>query len=210
MIRILLADDHTIFRQGLRAILKNEKDLTVTSETSSGREAVARVLADDCDVVLLDLSLPDSPGLDVLKQIKQARPDISVIILSMHPDEQYGLRALKAGASGYLTKDCEIDDLIKAIRKVNNGRIHCSPRLTELLASNLHGEKGADPQEILSDREFQILVLLASGTRVKTIADKLGLSPKTVSTYRSRLLEKLNLETNEQLNAYARHHDLLD
>ena len=146
----------------------------------------------------------------MLKQIKYARPHISVIILSMHPDEQYGLRALKAGASGYLTKDCGIDELIEAVRKAYNGGIHCSSRLTELLADSFYGKKAAVPQEILSDREFQILVMLASGARIKSIADKLGLSPKTVSTYRSRLLVKLKLKTNEQLNAYARHHGLLD
>jgi len=210
MIRILLADDHTIFRKGIKKILENETDLTVIKETSSGRETVDYVIADSCDVVLLDLSLPDTPGLDVLKQIKYARPDISVIILSMHSDEQYGLRALKAGASGYLTKECEIDELIEAVRKAYNGGVYCSSRLTKLLAYSFYGKNGAAPQEILSDREFQILVLLASGARIKTIAENLGLSPKTVSTYRCRLLEKLNLKTNEQLNAYARHHGLLD
>lgn len=210
MVRILLADDHTIFRKGLKEILENENDLTVVKETDCGREALAQVIADGCDVVLLDLSMPDVHGLDVLKQIKYARPDLSVIILSMHPDEQYGLRAIKSGASGYLTKDCSTDELIEAVRMAGKGKLHISSRLSELLACSLHGKQGVNPIEILSDREFQVLIMLASGMRNKEVAIKLGVSPKTVYTYRYRVLQKLNLDTNEQLNAYARHHGLLD
>ena len=210
MIRILLADDHTIFRKGLKEVLENEADMQVVNETGSGRQAVAQVIEDHCDVVLLDLSMPDIHGLDVLKYIKYASPDMKVIILSMHNDEHYGIRSLKSGASGYLTKDCTVDELIAAIRTVYEGKIHISPRLTELLANTLHKDKGLSPDEILSDRELQVLIMLASGMRNKQVAETLGVSPKTVYTYRSRLLQKLNLESNEQLNAYARHHGLLD
>mgnify|MGYP006293490283 CR=1 FL=1 len=210
MIRVLLADDHTIFRKGLKEVLENEADIRVINETGSGREAVAQVIADHCDVILLDLSMPDTHGLNVLKRIKYARPDMNVIILSMHPDEHYGLRALRSGASGYLTKDCSVDELISAIRTAHEGKVHISRRLTELLADTFHGDKGVSPNEILSDRELQVLIMLASGIRNKQVAATLGVSPKTVHTYRYRILQKLNLESNAQLNAYARHHGLLD
>lgn len=210
MVRILLIDDHTLFRKGVKELLEEEKDLTVVKETASGREAVAQVLADGFDVVLLDLSMPDSHGLDVLKQIKYARPDLSVVILSMHSDEHYGLRAIKSGASGYLTKECTPDQLIEAIQMASKGKLHISRRLSELLASNLFGKQGVSPSEILSDRELQVLIMLASGMRNKVVAEKLCISPKTVSTYRYRIFKKLNLDTSEQLNAYARHNGLLD
>ncbi|MFW5931025.1 MAG: response regulator [Desulfosalsimonas sp.] len=210
MIRILLADDHTIFRQGLKEILESEPDLTVTMEAVSGRETVAQAMAGDCDMVLLDISMPDIHGLDVLKQIKQSCPDTAVIILSMHSEEHYGMRALKAGASGYFTKDGEAAELIAAIRKVDSGGIYISSRLSELIAENTLRNKGVTPEEFLSDREYQVLGMIASGKRSKAIAEKLGVSPKTVSTYRHRLLEKLNMKTNEQLCTYARHHGLLD
>ncbi|MFW6081873.1 MAG: response regulator [Desulfosalsimonas sp.] len=210
MIRILLADDHTIFRQGLREILESEPDFKVTQEAISGREAISRALAGECDVVLLDVSMPDIHGLDVLKQIKQSHPDIAVIILSMHSEEHYGLRALKAGASGYLTKDREAAELISAIRKVNSGGFYVSSRLSELIAGHAGRNKGITPEDILSDREYQVLTMIASGCQIKSIAEKLGVSPKTVSTYRHRLMEKLNMKTNEELCTYARHHGLLD
>ena len=210
MIRILLADDHTIFRQGLKEILDSEKDLTVASEAVSGREAVSQALADDCEVMVLDLSMPDIHGLDILKQIKHSRPNIAVIILSMHSEEHYGLRALKAGAAGYLTKDRDAADLISAIRKVSTGGIYISPELSGRIAGRAGKHKGIAPEEFLSDREYQVLRMLASGEQIKAMAEKLGVSPKTISTYRHRLLEKLKMKTNEDLSAYARHHGLLD
>lgn len=206
MIRILLADDHTIFRQGLKEILEYEADLTVIKEALSGREAVSQAIDGDCDVVLLDISMPDIHGLDVLKQIKQSHPGMAVIILSMHSEEHYGLRALKAGASGYLTKDCEAAELIAAIRKVGSGGLYVSSRLCELIAGSAGRQKGVTPDEILSDREYQVLGMIASGKRIKAIAENLGVSPKTVSTYRHRLLEKLSMKTNEDLCTYAHHH----
>lgn len=181
----------------------------MVKETASGREAIAGARSEDCDIVLLDISMPDTHGLDVLKHIKQADPELPVILLSMHPEEHYGLRTLKAGASGYLTKDCEADELFSAIRKVCNGGLYVSPALAELITEDIAGKRGVAPDELLSDREYQILIMIASGKRVKTIAEKLGVSPKTISTYRTRILQKLNMETNEELCAYARHHGLL-
>jgi DNA-binding NarL/FixJ family response regulator len=209
MTRILLADDHNIFRQGLKEIVDNTTDLFVVSEAATGEETLSLCTREAVDIVLLDLTLPDIHGLDVLKHLRQACPETSVIILSMHPESQYGLRALRAGASGYLSKDCEADTLIAAIRKVRSGRLYVSPALSELIAGGAFGRKGVTPQELLSDREFQILGMIAAGKRIKDIADALGLSPKTVSTYRHRLLEKLNLETNEELCTYARNNDML-
>ncbi len=210
MIRILLADDHTIFRQGLKEILDSEKDLTVAREAVSGREAVEHALAGDCEVMVLDISMPDIHGLDILKQIKHSRPDMAVIILSMHSEEHYGLRALKAGAAGYLTKDRDAAELISAIRKVSSGGFYVSSQLSGLIAGHAGKQKGINPEEILSDREYQVLRMIGSGKQIKAVAEKLGVSPKTVSTYRHRLLEKLNMKTNEDLSAYARHHGLLD
>lgn len=210
MIRIMIVDDHAIVRQGLRQVIENTDGLKVSREAASGREAISQATSGHCDIVLLDLSMPDTHGIDVLKHIRQIRPEIGVIILSMHPEDQYGLRALKAGASGYLTKDCESEELIDAIRKVYRGRKYISPGIAEIIAEDVGGKKAILPHEILSDREYQILCMIAGGKRIKDIADTLGLSPKSVSTYRSRLLHKLNLKSNEQLCSYARNHHLLD
>ncbi len=206
----MIVDDHAIVRQGLKQVIENTKDLSVCKEASSGREAIASATAGDCDVVLLDISMPDTHGIDVLKHIKQARPEIAVIILSMHAEDQYGLRALRAGASSYLTKDCEASELIEAIQKAHAGRKYISSSIAQLIADDIGSYKGDLPNEILSDREYQILCMIAAGKRIKDIADNLGLSPKTVSTYRNRLLHKLNMQTNEQLTSYARNHRLLD
>jgi two-component system, NarL family, invasion response regulator UvrY len=208
MIRVMIVDDHAIVRKGLKQVIENTKEMTVSKETGSGREAIAAAAEGKCDVVLLDISMPDTHGIDVLKHIKFNRPDMAVIMLSMHPEDQYGLRALRAGASGYLTKDCDASELIEAIQSVYKGRKYISSSIAQLIAEDLGGQKGALPHEILSDREYQILSMLAAGKRIKDIAENLGLSPKTVSTYRNRLLHKLNLQTNEQIISYARNHGL--
>jgi len=210
MIRVLLADDHNIFRQGLKEIIENTPDIKVAAEASTGRQAIKEALSENCDVVMLDLTLPDIHGIDVLKQIKQACPEKAVIVLTMHPEEQYGLRALRSGAAGYLTKECEAEELISAVRKAHTGGVYITPCFAEHIAGNSSGNKGILPHEILSDREFQLLCMIAAGKRIKDIAENLSLSPKTVSTYRNRLLQKLNLKTNEQLTTYAINHKLLD
>lgn len=210
MIRIMIVDDHTVARQGLRQVIETSSNMRVCKATASGREAISFASAGNCDLVLLDISLPDTHGIDVLKQIKHARQDIGVIILSMHPEDQYGLRALRAGASGYLTKDCEASELIKAIQKVHGGRKYVSPSMAQLMADNISSPNNCPPHETLSDREYQILCMIAKGKPVKDIATNLGLSPKSVSTYRTRLLHKLKLQNNEQLTSYARQHDLVN
>ncbi|MFW6052889.1 MAG: response regulator [Desulfosalsimonas sp.] len=210
MIRIMIVDDHTVVRHGLKQVIEAGNNMKICKETASGREAISFASAGHCDLVLLDISLSDTHGIDVLKQIKQARPDIGVIILSMHPEDQYGLRTLQAGASGYLTKDCEPSELIQAIQRVHGGRKYISPAMAQLMADNISSSNNCLPHETLSDREYQILCMIAKGKRVKDIAENLGLSPKSVSTYRTRLLQKLKLQNNEQLISYARQHDLLD
>lgn len=206
----MIVDDHAIVRKGLKQVIENTKNMMVSMETGSGREAIAAASAGLCDVVLLDISMPDTHGIDVLKHIKFSRPDMAVIMLSMHPEDQYGVRALRAGASGYLTKDCDASELIEAIESAYKGKKYISSSIAQLIAEDIGGHKGNMPHEILSDREYQILCMVAAGKRIKDIAETLGLSPKTVSTYRNRLLHKLKLQTNEQLISYARNHKLSD
>jgi DNA-binding NarL/FixJ family response regulator len=184
----MIVDDHAIVRQGLIQVIETGNNMTVCKETASGREAISFASAGRCNLVLLDISLTDTDGIDVLKHIKQARPDIGVIILSMHSESQYGLRALRAGASGYLTKDCEASELIEAIKKVHGGRKYITPAIAQLMADDIHRSNHCLPHETLSDREYQVLCMLAKGKRIKDIAGNLGLSPKSVSTYRNRLL----------------------
>ena len=205
----MIVDDHAIVRQGLTQLIEAGNNMTVCKKTASGREAISFASAGACDLVLLDISLTDTDGIDVLKRIKQARPDIGVIILSMHSENQYGLMALRAGASGYLTKDCEASELMEAIKKVHAGRKYISPALAQLMADDITSNHCL-PHESLSDREYQVLCMLAKGKRIKDTAYNLGLSPKTVSTYRNRLLQKLKLQNNEQLISYVRQHRLLD
>ncbi len=210
MIKILLADDHTIFREGLKQIFEDTPDMEINGEASSPHEAINVLNRTDCDLVLLDISFPGRSGLDILKQIKNLKPKLPVLILSMHPEADYGVRSLRAGANGYLTKASEMDELIKAIRKVARGKRYITPPLADKLALEL-GESGKKlPHERLTDREFQVLCLIASGKRIKDIADALSLSVKTVDTYRSRILKKMNLKNNVQLIRYALKNHLVE
>lgn len=211
MIRILVVDDHRIFRQGLKEVIENEDSLSVAQEAGEGREAVFYALSDAFDVVLLDISLPDAHGIDVLKQIKQGRPETAVIMLTMYPDAHYGIRALKAGASGYLTKDCDTGEMVAAIKKCHKGGKYITPTLSEVIAGGIfNGGDDEDAPPPLTDREYQVLKMIAVGMRIRDIANKLGISPKTVSTYRLQLLNKLQLSSNADLYAYARSHGLLE
>ncbi len=210
MLRILIADDHPVFRQGLRQILNEASDMVVTDEVSDGLEVLGRVRAGCCDVILLDISLPGRNGIDILKQLKKERPRLPVLILTMHPEEQYAIRALKAGASGYLTKESTPDELITAIRKVSAGGKYVSSSLAETLAYELGRMDEKAPHETLSDREYQIMLLIASGKTVTEIAESLSLSIKTVSTYRSRILEKMRMKNNAELTYYAIKNQLVD
>jgi two-component system invasion response regulator UvrY len=210
MIRALIADDHAVVRQGLIQILGNIPEITVAGEAISGQEVLDKVRAEAWDVVILDISMPDCSGLDILKQLKSERPKLPVLVLSMHSEDQYAVRALKAGASGYLTKDSAPDELVKAIRKVVSGGRYVGSCLAERLAFEIGADSSKLPHETLSDREFQVLRLIASGKSVTEVAAELYLSSKTVSTYRVRLLKKMNLKTNAELMHYAMQNHLVD
>ncbi len=203
MIRILVADDHAIVRQGLKQIVADTPDLVVTGEAERGREVLEKVSKDDYDVVLLDITMPDKTGLEVLEELKRIKPNLPVLILSMHPEDQYAIRAIRAGASGYVTKAGVPDELVRAIRKVSVGNKYISSSLAEKLAVYL--ETGAEKplHQVLSDREYRVMCLIASGKTVKEIAEELFLSVKTVSTYRSRVLQKMKMKNNAQLTHYC-------
>ncbi|MBL8458424.1 MAG: response regulator transcription factor [Zoogloea sp.] len=209
-IRVLIADDHAIVRQGLRQILSDTPDLTVAGEAENGVQAVQLVRSGEWDVVLMDVSMPDRNGIDALKLIKKEYPRLPVLILSMYPEEQYAIRALKAGASGYLTKQSAPDLLVTAIRQVASGKKYVSPSLAEKLANAIGEDTERPAHEKLSDREYQTLCMIASGKTPTEIAEALNLSVKTVSVYRARLLEKMHLRNNAELTHYGLKHGLAE
>ncbi|HOY02479.1 response regulator transcription factor [Zoogloea sp.] len=209
-IRVLIADDHAIVRQGLRQILSDTPDLTVAGEAENGVQAVQMVRSGEWDVVLMDVSMPDRNGIDALKLIKKEFPRLPVLILSMYPEEQYAIRALKAGASGYLTKQSAPDLLVTAIRQVASGKKYVSPSLAEELANAIGEDSERPAHEKLSDREYQTLCMIASGKTPTEIAEALNLSVKTVSVYRARLLEKMHLRNNAELTHYGLKHGLAE
>jgi len=210
VIRVLIADDHAILRRGLKEILVRELDGVSCGEAESAQQVLAQVQTHDWDVVILDVTMPGRSGLDVLKDLKSLRPKLPVLVLSMHPEDQYGKRVLKAGASGYMNKESAPEELIKALRKVLAGGRYVSPLLAEKLATDLNEDAGRPAHEILSDREFEVLRKLASGKTVGQIAEDLRLSVPTVSTYRARILEKLNLSTTAELMHYAMRNHLIE
>lgn len=203
MIRILVADDHAVVRRGVLQILEEAYDMVVTGEASTGREVLQLVQENDYDVILLDIAMPESSGLETLKQLRTLTPELQVLILSMYPEKQYAVRALKAGATGYLTKESAPDELIAAIRKVSLGEKYISLSMAEELATQLGDRTEKAPHEALSDREYQVMRLLATGKTVTEVAAELSLSVKTVSTYRIRVLEKLGLENTAGIIRYA-------
>lgn len=203
MIRILIADDHAVVRQGLKQIIAGDMNMTVVGEAQDGHEVLRRARELKLDVIILDLTMPAKSGLDVLKDLKREFPKLPVLFLSMHPEDQYAVRVLKAGAAGYMTKESAPEELIQAIRKVYRGGKYVSAQLAERLAFGLARETDAPPHEKLSDREYQVLCLIAQGRTVSEIADEVALSVKTVSTYRVRLLEKMGMNSNAELTRYA-------
>lgn len=209
MIRILVADDHAVVRNGLKQIVSDTPDMVVAAEASNGQEALNKALEDDYDIVLLDITMPDRSGLDILKEIKSQKPELPVLILSIHPEEQYAVRALKAGAAGYLTKESAPEELIRAMRRVSGGGKYVTSSLAEKLASFLKTSTEEPLHQSLSDREYQVLCMIASGKRVKQIANELLLSTKTISTYRSRILRKMNMNNNIELTRYAMQNQLV-
>jgi len=210
MIKILIADDHTIVREGLKQIIAETSDMTVADEAADGHEVINKALNNNYDVVVLDITMPGINGLDVLKQIKAQKPKLPILVLSVHPEEQYAVRTLKAGASGYLTKESAPDELIAAIRKVSVGKKYVSPSLAEKLALELEIDHEKPLHETLSDREYQIMCIIASGKTLSEIADELYLSVKTISTYRTRILEKMKMKNNIELTHYAIKHGLVE
>ncbi len=210
MIRVLIADDHAVVRQGLKQILRSIPELTVAGESSSGDETLEKLRAEEWDLVILDISMPGRNGLELLKLLKHEHPKTPVLVLSMHSEDQFAVRMLKAGASGYLTKESASEELVKAVRKIISGGKYVSPTLAEKLASQMHPDFDRPPHEVLSDREFQVMRMIARGQTVKEIADELMLSVKTISTYRTRALEKLELRTNAQLIHYAIQNGLVE
>ena len=203
MIKVLVADDHAIVRKGLKQILAETDDMVVAGEAGNGQEALALARQQVWDVVLLDLSMPGRGGMDTLRQLKAEHPTLPVLILSIYPEEQYAIRAIKDGASGYLTKESSPELLLAAIRKAAQGKKYISPSLAEKLADYLESDKQRPPHETLSDREYQVMVMLASGKMVSEIADQLALSVKTISTHRTRLLRKMAMSTNAEVTYYA-------
>lgn len=210
MLRILIADDHPLVRQGLKQTIRDDFGDATVREVSTGSEVLDAVQKDQWDVIILDLNLPDRNGLEVLKTIKEVRPDLPVVVLSMYPEEQYGVRVLKAGAAGYVTKESAPDELGKALKKALHGGRYVSPTLAEHLAGDLGLDASHPAHAALSDRELEVLRLLARGKTVSNIADQIALSVKTVSTYRARILEKLNLKTTGDIIRYAVDHHLAD
>ncbi|UCE78456.1 MAG: response regulator transcription factor [Nitrospiraceae bacterium] len=203
MTSILIADDHSIVREGLKQVLVDTPDMVVTDEAKDGNEALCKALGSDFDVVVLDISMPGKNGLEVLREIKSHKPKLPVLILSVYPEDQYALRVLKAGAAGYLSKESAPDELIDALEKVANGTKYISSAVLEEITDTLDINTERPVHERLSDREFQVLRMIASGRTIREIAEELGINIKTVSTYRVRILEKMRIKNNAELTHYA-------
>lgn len=210
MLKVLVADDHSMIRKGLSQVLEDTNDMRVTGEAENGMQAIKMATENDYDLVLLDITLPDKHGIEVLKHIRKIKPKLPVLILSMHPEEQYALRSLKAGAAGYLNKQGAPAELVTAIRQVASGKKYISTSLASEIANGLSQGFQELSHQTLSNREYQTLCLMASGKKLSEMAQIMSLSPKTVSVYRSRLLEKMNLKTNAEAIHYAITNHLID
>lgn len=210
MLRILIADDHALIRKGLKQILLEEYPSAIVEEVNDGEGVIKKSISNEWDIIISDLSMPGRSGLDVMKQVKQNLPKLPVLILSIHPEEQYAIRVLKAGAAGYLSKDAANEELVEAVQRVLQGRKYISPSIAEKIAEYLgHDSSDKSPYEFLSNREFDVFIRLASGKTVSEIAGQLSLSGTTVSTYRSRILEKMHMRTNAELTRYALENKLI-
>ncbi len=210
MIRILIADDHPIYRKGLKQLLDDSLDQVVLDEAGNSSEVLNKVHENDYDVLLLDIAMPGRSGLDIIKEVKSERPKLSILMLSAYPEEQYAIRALKSGASGYLTKKSAADELVEAIKKVSRGGKYLTSTLAERLAFAIEEDTEKLPHERLSDREYQVMCMIAGGKTIKEISDELLLGETTVRTYRIRSLEKMKLKNDPEFIHYAVKHGLLD
>jgi len=212
MINIIITDDHAVVRKGLKQIIEEIPGFVVTGEASSGNELLEMVKMHRYDVVILDISMPGKDGLDTLKELKQIAPELPVLVFTIYPEEQYALRLLKAGASGYINKESSPEDLLKAIERVTRGRKYISPHLSEVLANTLDNTEPDEMplHEVLSDREFQVMCMIASGKTPTQIANELSLSINTISTYRFRILEKMKMKSNAEITHYAIKNRLVD
>ena len=210
MLKILVADDHEVVRKGLMKVLAESLQPIKVEEARNGQEAVSKVWKSEYDLVVLDIKMPGKNGLDALKEIKQHRPKLPVVILSMHPEEQFAIRAMRAGASGYLTKECAGDELVLSIRKALKGEKYISGSLAQILAGELDSDSEKPPHELLSDREFQVMLMIASGKPVGAIAKELCLSVKTISSYRANILLKTRMKNNAEITHYAIQNKLVD
>ncbi len=210
MERILIADDHEIFRKGIKQILLEMPKKYLIDEANNGHEAIEKILTDNYSAVLLDISMPGKNGLDILKQLKSFMPKLQVLILSMYPEEQFAVRAIKAGAAGYLTKGCKPDELIRAIRKILNGKKYISDSIADRLAVYVENDENKAPHEALSSREYEVMCMIATGKKVKQIANELSLNDKTISTYRARIFEKLEMSDIAQLIQYTIQNNILE
>lgn len=209
-INVIIVDDHAILRAGLKQVLSEAGDITVVAEANTANDAIKLCRTEDADVMLLDITLPDRSGIEALQYIKKDNPKLAVLMLSMHREDQYALRALKAGASGYLCKQSASDALVNAVYMVAKGKKYISPEVAEILANQVSGENDKPLHETLSNREYETLLLIASGQSVGEIAEKLSLSVKTISMYRARLLEKMQLKHNAELTHYAIKNNLVE
>ena len=210
IIKIIIADDHTFLREGIKKTIHDEIDMKIIGEASNATDAVNLIKDSDADIAIVDISMPGKSGLDVLKDLKALKRKFKVLILSMHPEDRFAIRALKAGAVGYLTKESAPDELVKAIRTVLTGRKYVSKALAEKLADILSDDMDKLPHENLSDREYEVFIKIASGKKTSEIAKALSISVHTVNTYRARILEKLSMNSNVELTQYAMHNSLID
>ena len=210
MKKILIVDDHPIVRDGLKQILGESADLVVSGEAGNADEALALVRDSDFDLVVLDITLPGRTGIDLLRDLRRERPTLPVLMLSIHPEDELGIRAVKAGASGFLSKECASDDLVRAIQLIVSGNKYISRALADRLIEEIQRDTNRPPHEQLSDREYEVMSLIATGSSMKEVAAALSLSKSTVSTYRARILDKLNVKSNAEITRYAIHHGLVD
>jgi two-component system invasion response regulator UvrY len=210
MIKIIIADDHPLIRKGIKDVLEEEMDFNVVADAAFPHEVINGIQEHDPDILITDLSMPGRSGLELISDVRQLYPKLPILVLTMHPEERFAVRALKAGVAGYLTKDTKPEEIVKAVRQIISGRKFITQSIAEKLATELDRDLDKLPHELLSDREFQVMRMLAAGQKVREIAVKLSLSIRTVNTYRSRIFDKMKMRTDTELTMYAMEYHLID